>query len=113
MSVATAPSPVETGTADPASISVVERARRLVPTLAERAPEFDEADRFVAANYALLTEAGLVDAGVPRELGGSGAEVRELAEMLRVLAHGCGATALAFSMHTHQVAVPAWRWRHQ
>jgi indole-3-acetate monooxygenase len=113
MSVATAPSPVETGTADPASISVVERARRLVPTLAERAAEFDEADRFVAANYPLLKEAGLVEAGVPRELGGSGAEVRELAEMLRVLAHGCGSTALAFSMHTHQVAVPAWRWRHQ
>ena len=33
--------------------------------------------------------------------------------MLRTLAHGCGSTALAFSMHTHQVAVPAWRWRHR
>ena len=37
----------------------------------------------------------------------------ELAEMLRVLARACGSTALAFSMHTHQVAIPAWRWRHQ
>ncbi|HEU0222775.1 MAG TPA: acyl-CoA dehydrogenase family protein, partial [Paracoccaceae bacterium] len=34
-------------------------------------------------------------------------------EMLRVLARPCGSTALAFAMHTHQVAVPAWRWRHQ
>ena len=33
--------------------------------------------------------------------------------MLRILAHDCGSTALAFSMHTHQVAIPAWRWRHQ
>ena len=33
--------------------------------------------------------------------------------MLRELAHGCSSTALAFSMHTHQVAIPAWRWRHQ
>jgi len=33
--------------------------------------------------------------------------------MLRVLARACGSTALAFSMHTHQVAIPAWRWRHQ
>ena len=33
--------------------------------------------------------------------------------MLRILAHSCGSTALAFSMHTHQVAIPAWRWRHQ
>jgi alkylation response protein AidB-like acyl-CoA dehydrogenase len=33
--------------------------------------------------------------------------------MLREIAHGCSSTALAFSMHTHQVAIPAWRWRHQ
>nr|CAD6421352.1 acyl-CoA dehydrogenase [Rhizobium sp. Q54] len=47
------------------------------------------------------------------ELGGGGAELPELAEMLRILAHACGSTALAFAMHTHQVAIPAWRWRHQ
>jgi alkylation response protein AidB-like acyl-CoA dehydrogenase len=33
--------------------------------------------------------------------------------MLRILAQACGSTGLAFAMHTHQVAVPAWRWRHQ
>jgi alkylation response protein AidB-like acyl-CoA dehydrogenase len=93
--------------------TVVDRARRLVPHLAARAAEVDEQDRFVAENYALLKQAGLVEAGVPAELGGAGAEVRELAEMLRILAQGCSSTALAFSMHTHQVAIPAWRWRHQ
>jgi alkylation response protein AidB-like acyl-CoA dehydrogenase len=50
---------------------------------------------------------------VPRELGGGGADIDELAAMLRTLAYHCGSTALAFSMHTHQVAVPAWRWTHQ
>ncbi|SHJ99266.1 Acyl-CoA dehydrogenase [Roseomonas rosea] len=93
--------------------SAAAQAERLVPLLAERAAEADEADRFVAENYALLKEAGLVEAGVPRELGGGGAGIRDLAEMLRLLAHGCSSTALAFSMHTHQVAVPAFRWRHQ
>jgi alkylation response protein AidB-like acyl-CoA dehydrogenase len=39
--------------------------------------------------------------------------VDELAAMLRTLAYHCGSTALAFSMHTHQVAIPAWRWTHQ
>lgn len=73
----------------------------------------DAEDRFVAENYGLLKDAGLVEAGVPAELGGGGAEVRELAGMLRVLGRACGSTALAFSMHTHQVAIPAWRWRHQ
>ena len=33
--------------------------------------------------------------------------------MLRILAQGCGSTALAFAMHTHQVAIPAWRWKHR
>jgi alkylation response protein AidB-like acyl-CoA dehydrogenase len=90
-----------------------DRARHLVPHLAAGAAEADEQDRFVAGNYALLKQAGLVEAGVPAELGGGGASVRELAEMLRILAQGCSSTALAFSMHIHQVAVPAWRWRHQ
>ncbi len=92
---------------------VIAIAGRLAPTLAERAAEVDQNDRFVTENYALLKEAGLVEAGVPVEFGGGGAEVPELAEMLRVLGRSCGSTALAFSMHTHQVAVPAWRWRHQ
>ncbi|SDP79834.1 Acyl-CoA dehydrogenase [Phyllobacterium sp. YR620] len=93
--------------------SAVDIAHSLTPALAARAAEFDETDTFVAENYKLLKEAGLVHAGVPHELGGGGADVGELAEMLRVLAHGCSSTALAFSMHTHQVAIPAWRWRHQ
>ncbi len=109
-SKASAPS-FGTGTASAAS--VVDTARALSPRLAARAAEIDQNDRFVSENYAMLKEAGLVEAGVPRELGGGGAETSELAEMLRVLARACGSTALAFSMHTHQVAIPAWRWRHQ
>ncbi|HEY5793844.1 MAG TPA: acyl-CoA dehydrogenase family protein [Bosea sp. (in: a-proteobacteria)] len=96
-----------------ASPGIVEIARGLAPRLAECAADVDQNDLFVADNYALLKQAGLVEAGVPRELGGGGAEIPELAEMLRVLATVCGSTALAFSMHTHQVAIPAWRWRHQ
>jgi alkylation response protein AidB-like acyl-CoA dehydrogenase len=94
-------------------VDVVALARGLGPAFAAGAAAADEQDRFVAENYEALKKAGLVEAGVPAELGGGGAEVAELAEMLRVLAHSCSSTALAFAMHTHQVAVPAWRWRHQ
>jgi alkylation response protein AidB-like acyl-CoA dehydrogenase len=90
-----------------------EIAERLAPAIAAGASQADAEDRFVAENYALLRGAGLIEAGVPVELGGGGAEVRELAGMLRILGRACGSTALAFSMHTHQVAVPAWRWQHQ
>ena len=109
--------PLKASTAPPETeaprLDICQVAHRLAPGLAERAAEIDQNDRFVTENYGLLKEAGLVQAGVPSELGGGGAEVHELAEMLRILARACGSTALAFSMHTHQVAIPAWRWRHQ
>jgi alkylation response protein AidB-like acyl-CoA dehydrogenase len=88
-------------------------ARELGPIFARAANETNDEDKFVADNYALLKSSGLVEAGVPAELGGGGASIDELAAMLRTLAHHCGSTALAFSMHTHQVAIPAWRWTHQ
>jgi len=97
----------------PAPQSIVEIARDLGKIFAQRASETTDEDRFVADNFAMLKSSGLVEAGVPRELGGGGADVDELAAMLRTLAYHCGSTALAFSMHTHQVAIPAWRWRHQ
>jgi alkylation response protein AidB-like acyl-CoA dehydrogenase len=93
--------------------SPVETARELGPVFARRASETTDEDRFVADNFAMLKTGGLVEAGVPAELGGGGADIDELAAMLRTLAYHCGSTALAFSMHTHQVAIPAWRWKHQ
>jgi alkylation response protein AidB-like acyl-CoA dehydrogenase len=93
--------------------SAVEIARELGPIFAKRADASTDEDAYVADNIALLKTSGLVEAGVPTELGGRGASVDELAAMLRTLAYHCGSTGLAFSMHTHQVAVPAWRWTHQ
>lgn len=104
-------SPINAATATPHAI--IDTARELGPIFAQRAKESADEDRFVADNFALLKSAGLVEAGVPKELGGGGASIDELATMLRTLAYHCGSTALAFSMHTHQVAIPAWRWTHQ
>lgn len=85
----------------------------LAGAFAARAAAADDTDSFVAENYAALKAAGLNEAAVPAELGGGGADVAELSAMLRTLARSCGSTALAFAMHTHNVAVPAWRWKHQ
>ena len=94
-------------------LGAVDIARKLGPIFAGRANETKDEDQYVADNFALLKTSGLVEAGVPRELGGGGADVDELAAALRTLAYHCGSTGLAFSMHTHQVAIPAWRWEHQ
>ena len=99
--------------APPVTETLADRARRLAVEFEARAAEHDAKDSFVAENYPRLAAEGLLTAAVPAELGGGGAGVRELGEMLRLLAHGCGSTALALAMHTHLVAVPAWRWRHQ
>jgi alkylation response protein AidB-like acyl-CoA dehydrogenase len=88
-------------------------ATDLVPVFAARAAGHDADDTFVSDNYADLRRRHVFSAAVPAELGGGGASHAEMCEMLRTLAHGCSSTALALSMHTHQVLVPAWRWRHE
>src|SRR5919109_2876446 len=88
-------------------------AHELVPLFAARAAAHDADDSFVAENYAELRRRRVFSAGVPAELGGGGASRAELFDVLRILAHGCSSTALALSMHTHQVMIPVWRWRHE
>jgi acyl-CoA dehydrogenase len=78
-----------------------------------RVPGMADGDEFVAANYDELRASGLLAAAVPHELGGQGMEIPELAEMLRTMARSCSSTALAFSMHTHIVALAAWRLKNQ
>ena len=87
--------------------------RQLGPAFAARAAAHDAEDSFVADNYKDLRAHRLFSAGVPIELGGGGASQAELADVLRVLATYCSSTALALSMHTHQVLIPTWRWREQ
>ncbi|BAY08568.1 acyl-CoA dehydrogenase family protein [Calothrix sp. NIES-2098] len=88
-------------------------AESLGKQFAARDTEADETDLFVADNIARLKTSGLITAGVPIELGGGGASYTDLCNVLRILGRHCSSTALAFSMHTHQVMVPTWRWHHQ
>lgn len=103
--------PINTATAKARAVADI--VQELGPIFAQRAGEADDQDKFVADNFTLLKSSGLVEAGVPSELGGGGAGIDQMASMLRTLAHYCPSTALAFSMHTHQVAIPAWRFTHQ
>ncbi|MFV3128164.1 acyl-CoA dehydrogenase family protein [Niveispirillum sp. KHB5.9] len=91
---------------------LIETARNLGQTFALRSAEMDETDGFALENAAALKASPLLAAGVPRELGGGGADGAELGAMLTELGRHCGSTALWFSMHTHQVAAAAWRLRH-
>jgi alkylation response protein AidB-like acyl-CoA dehydrogenase len=97
--------------ATPASASILARAAALAPVLTEHAARHDTDGTFVTESFDALRDAGLLKAGVPVELGGDGATIAELALLQRDLAHSCGSTALASSMHQHVVAFTAWRYR--
>ncbi|HAP00206.1 MAG TPA: acyl-CoA dehydrogenase [Fibrobacteres bacterium] len=88
----------------------IDVARELGPLFAERASVHDAEDMFVAENYAMLKERGFFAAGVPQELGGGGASHADLCAIVQEIARHCGSTALAFSMHTHNVATQVLSW---
>jgi acyl-CoA dehydrogenase len=89
------------------------RIAAMVEMLAGNAARHDADDSFVAANYAALKQQGFLRAHVPAELGGFGLSHRETCALVRQLAAGCGATGLTFAMHSHLVALAAWRWRNE
>ena len=93
------------------SATLVDRAREIGPILTANAERHDREGTFVSEAYDALRDVGLLRAGVPAELGGDGATIRELTALQRELGHYCGATALASSMHQHVTCFTAWRYR--
>ncbi len=84
---------LETIDASTTTDTLAARAEALGAVFASRAAHLDATDTFAAENFADLKAAGFLEAAVPAELGGGGAEPSELADMLRRLARHCGSTA--------------------
>ncbi len=79
-------------------------ATELSTTFAKRANENDWAGRFPIENYKDLQASGYLTLTVPRDFGGWGADLLEVALAQQQLAQGDGATALVMSMHLSHVA---------
>jgi acyl-CoA dehydrogenase len=94
---------------DPPTTDWVDVARSLVPALAARADEHDRDGTFVTDGIELVRDHGLLEMLVPTSLGGGGASFAEACAVLTTLAHGCPATSLTLSMHSHLVAAQVWR----
>ncbi len=95
----------------PTDADLLERAAAVGAQIAGTTARHDIEGTFVEEGLAGLREAGLLALAVPSELGGSGATIRQVAMVQRELAHHCGSTALATSMHQHVTAFTAWRFR--
>jgi alkylation response protein AidB-like acyl-CoA dehydrogenase len=87
-------------------------AAELGAQFAERAAEHDRENTFVAENVARLRESGYTSIGIPTELGGLGASLRQICYAQAELARYCGSTALAINMHIHPTLAHVYRWKH-
>ena len=72
--------------------------------LAVHAADVDRQSRFPHESLAALREAALLSAYVPREFGGLGLNIVEIARLCEVLGQYCGSTAMIYAMHNIQVA---------
>jgi acyl-CoA dehydrogenase len=68
------------------------------------ADEIDRQGRFPVEAVDAMREARLLSAYVPREFGGDGCRLSELASVSEALARRCASTAMIFTMHQIQVA---------
>lgn len=94
----------------PISTNWQDVAEDLSANFAQHASEHDNNDSFVMDNYLQLKEHGLFSACIPQVLGGGGASYQEFCDVLRIIAQGCGSTALALSMHSHLLAANLWKY---
>jgi len=74
---------------------------------AQRAPGYDRENRFFQEDFDELRAAGYLKLGVPKDLGGAGCSLAEIAAQQRRLAYRAPATALAINMHIYWTGVAA------
>jgi acyl-CoA dehydrogenase len=71
---------------------------------AKHADDVDKQARFPIESIRALQEIKALSAAVPKELGGGGCDMRELAAHCAALAQGCSSSAMVLAMHHIQVA---------
>ena len=80
------------------------RVSRVLPAIAERASEADQTWTFPTANLSTLRAEGILGLMVPKNCGGLGGGLRDLAAATFALSTACPSTALAFFFHSSAVS---------
>jgi acyl-CoA dehydrogenase len=88
-------------------------ARELGERFGPYSAEHDRDGTFVEEAFTILREEGYLALAVPRELGGKGATIGQVAAAQAEMARHCASTALAVSMHLHITLFGAWRYNHE
>ena len=88
-----------------ADVELLEASRTIAHDVSARfADAVDREARFPIETLVAAREHGLLSAVVPRELGGLGATMRDLAESCAIMGQACGSSAMVLAMHHIQVA---------
>lgn len=88
---------------------ILERARRLIPTLAARAPHTEALRRIPDETIADLRAAGLFRVVQPRRVGGAELPYELLVHISAILARGCGSTAWVYAnLANHDFMLALW-----
>jgi alkylation response protein AidB-like acyl-CoA dehydrogenase len=73
----------------------------------ERAPIYDQENRFFTEDFEELCNAGYLTIAVPKELGGMGMSLAEVGREQRRLGYYAAPTALAINMHLYWTGLAA------
>ena len=83
---------------------LLEATRRIGADVAALyATEVDKKGRFPAETLEALREAGVLSAAVPRDFGGAGCTLLELAQLCSTLSQSCGSSGMVLAMHYIQL----------
>lgn len=84
--------------------SLLSSVRRIAQEVAApNAADVDAKARFPRETIDALRDSGVLSACVPREFGGAGCTMSELAQLCAALAQSCGSSAMVLAMHYSQL----------
>ena len=93
---------------DPAVTATVEtlasRVEKVAAVAAQHAASVDSESRFPAEAMAAARAARLMSIAVPREFGGEGAGISDVADVCYALGRACASTAMIYAMHQTKIA---------
>src|SRR5215831_13270852 len=90
--------------ADTSLTDLQTRARAVAAVAANNAVDVDSTARFPSEACAALKQERLLGVMVPREFGGEGASIADVADICYVLGQACSSTAMIYAMHQIKVA---------
>jgi acyl-CoA dehydrogenase len=85
-------------------VELAMRAEKVAAVAAQHAFAVDRESRFPAEAIGAARGARLLGIAVPRELGGEGASIADVADVCYALGRACASTAMIYAMHQTKVA---------